>query len=328
MKTVLLMSIRSDQGGGPRHVLDLAQHLKRRGHAVYVASPLDAPYGRYFAHDFNGHFLLPHRRFSLLAWLRLAKFIKQKNIQVVHSHGKGAGIYSRLLGLFGIPVVHTFHGLHPKSLFARMLEFFLSFLTLKLICVSSSELSKARKLGIPPAKLIELPNGMDFTRFNQGNPPSKVLGTLSRLDPHKGNLRLIQLMTSLPEEFTLRIAGDGEQREQLRNEISRLGLQNRVSLIGEVSDPVAFLQTISIYVSCSEGEGLPFAILEAVASQKPIVASNVTGHQDLLPKECLFTDDFALKISQAHLQDTAKLKQRLESKYGLNECLQSIAEQY
>jgi len=110
--------------------------------------------------------------------------------------------------------------------------------------------------------------------------------------------------------------------------IEGLGLKDRVTLVGEVSDPSDFLQTIAIYVSASEGEGLPYAILEAIAAQKPIVASKVPGHTDLLPDSCLFTDDFAQKISRADQQDVNGLRHTIILRNDLPKALSRIAQLY
>lgn len=328
MKSVLLLSARSDQGGGPKHLLELARFLKKRGHRVFVASPTAPPYGPSFAREFAGHVELPHRRFSPLAWLRLAHLVRTERIQIVHSHGKGAGVYARLLKVFGPLIIHTFHGLHLKTIIDRAVESVLSVLTDKFICVSSSEVSKAQALGMPRDKIFLRPNGMDFNRFSSSSAAPFTLGTLSRLDPHKGNLRLVRLMTQLPEEFSLRIAGSGEERARLLLEIDQLGLNQRVFLVGEVSDPVNFLREISIFVSASLGEGLPYAILEAIAAEKPIVASDVPGHRELLPSDCLFQEDFVEKIMRAHHQDVAMLRQTLAAKLELKACLSAIEELY
>lgn len=327
-KNILLLSVRSDQGGGPRHMLELARFLKLEGHTVLTASPLAPPYGKLFAEEFQGHFTLPHRRFAPLAWLRLALWARMKGVQIVHSHGKGGGVYGRLLGTWGFTVLHTFHGLHLKSKLASTIEVLLSLLSKTVICVSESEAKKARRLGIARQKIVVCPNGMNFGPFSASSAPEGILGTLSRLDPHKGNLRLIQLMTTLPESYSLKIAGDGEEREVLEKEITRLQLAKRVTLLGEVPDPAAFLRTISVYVSASEGEGLPYAILEAIAAEKPIVASKVPGHTDLLGEECLFDEDFSLKVSQAPAQDVRRRKQEKLAAYDLTACLRRISALY
>lgn len=333
MKKILLITSRSDTGGGPRHVLELANYLKSKDEKVFIASPDDTPYGNKFINEFEGHFFIPHRSFSFTHLILLINFIRKNKISLIHSHGKGAGIYSRALGIIGLPIIHTFHGLHfPHGLKGHLfilIEKILSFFTKTYICVSTSEKDRAQTLGLPKSKLQIRANGMDFDKFKPNDSKEKILGTLSRLDPHKNNTYLIDLMIHLPKEYSLKIAGDGEERADLENKIVALNLKERVTLLGEVSDPNEFLSQISIYVSASKGEGLPYAILEAIACKKPIVASNVIGHQDLLPEECLFEGrTFVDKILRAHAQDVDGLFEKTKVKCDLKRSLQAIIDLY
>lgn len=333
MRSVLLISVRSDQGGGPRHMLTLARFLKSDGVLVYVASPMDPPYGPAFAAEFAGHFPLAHRRFSLGAVLSLGNWARSKGIGVVHSHGKGAGVYGRLLALRGFRSIHTFHGLHRtpglRGLVSAWLERPLALLTAKLICVSESEKLSGLSHRLPPQKLVVVPTGMDFDAFKLPAGSGNTLGTLSRLDPHKGNLRLVRMMAHLPHHSLL-IAGEGEERPQLEAEIKRLSLSDRVRLLGEVSDPLKFLSQIHVYVSASRGEGLPFAVLEAIAARRPIVASKVPGHVGLLPEDRLFSTEaeFVQRIERAPAQDTESLLEQTRAQNDLTASLEKICALY
>jgi glycosyltransferase involved in cell wall biosynthesis len=335
---VLLITSRSDQGGGPRHVYDLACYLKNQGHQVYIASPLTNPFGSLFCEQFAGHIEIPHRRFCLRAWFKLLMFAREKGIAVIHSHGKGAGIYSRPLAIFGFKIIHTFHGLHLKpgikGKLNSLVERFLSTFTKKIICVAESERGKAISIGISAKNLSVIGNGIKGFEVTQNQIPWEerpiILGTLSRLDPHKGNLELLEKFQTLPEHYHLKIAGEGEEREMLNSYIQSHQLQSRVTLVGEVAAPVSFLESIDIYVSCSKGEGLPYAILEAIIALKPVVASRVSGHIELLNENQLFSgrDDFKERIELASNQDVKKSREVILKNYELSVSCKKIETLY
>jgi len=76
------------------------------------------------------------------------------------------------------------------------------------------------------------------------------------------------------------MAGDGEERDKVREEIKRLSLEDTVLLLGDRSDVGEILKLMDIFVLPSRWEGLPLALLEAMASGIPVVASRVTGNTE------------------------------------------------
>ena len=112
---ILLITVRSDFGGGPRHVDQLINNLPQNIE-IYVAYPQDGtPYGQEWNSNsrIKSRINIPFRKFSTKTLFEIAKFIKENSINIVHSHGNGAGVYSRLLPLLGVDskIVHTFHGI-------------------------------------------------------------------------------------------------------------------------------------------------------------------------------------------------------------------------
>jgi glycosyltransferase involved in cell wall biosynthesis len=85
---------------------------------------------------------------------------------------------------------------------------------------------------------------------------------------------------SYPVVFHL--AGEGPLGESLRDEIARRGLSERVVMHGHVADIPAFLQSLDIFVLCSRSEGLPHALLEAMAAGRAVVATAVGGNVELV----------------------------------------------
>jgi glycosyltransferase involved in cell wall biosynthesis len=111
-----------------------------------------------------------------------------------------------------------------------------------------------------------------------------VIGTVGRLDPVKdqvGLLKAFSRLTDDPRAFLL-IVGDGPCRQELEATIGALGLGDRVRLLGERDDVPAVLSAMDVFVLCSVGEGISNAILEAMATGLPVVATRVGGNPELV----------------------------------------------
>lgn len=317
-------------GGGPKHVYDVCSNIQ--GINVFIASPLNSPFGEKFKKVSTNHFEIPHRKFSFLKMVQLFLFCKKNKIEIIHSHGRGAGTYSRALGALGFKVIHTFHGVHsPKSLKEKVVIFIerlLCFYTNKFISVSESEKQNAVNLKLAnPKDIVVIPNGIDLKLYEKIGSPSEgnILGTLSRLDPHKNNKEIISFMEQI-DNYKLLIAGDGEQKEELELYIKENQLSEKVILLGEIQNIEEFLNSINIYVSSSKGEGLPYSILEALAAQKKIIASNVSGHKDLLSSKSLY-ELGSIQEFKERLEDNTT-KDKFDSKYTIEEMIKSLLHLY
>jgi glycosyltransferase involved in cell wall biosynthesis len=305
---VLLITLRSDMGGGPKHVLDLLQAIKLRGNiSLYVASPLDLPFGPIFQEVSEGFIELPHRSFSFTYFLRLIKFCQDNGVQVVHSHGRGAGVYSRLLRFYGLPVVHTYHGIHVENGLLGKFKLFVDMLLERFsdtqIFVSNDEMKSAQKykLGLR-TKSVVINNGIPLPQISQNRSATQLrLGTIARLTHQKGVDNLLQNFASLlkasGKKYELLIAGEGEDRKKLLSLVEDLNLNGNVTFLGEISEPFQFLNTLDVYVSAARWEGLPLSVLEAMASGLPCILSQVPGHHSFIENKAAigFTSEETFK---------------------------------
>ena len=129
------------------------KYLKSKSKYLFCVSN-QGPYASVYNRLSCEWIVLPHRRFSLISFFKLLKFCVKHKIKVVHSHGRGAGIYSRFLKIFikNIKVIHTFHGINFNNTFAGKLKVFvdrtLNYFTSTLVFVSDSELEEARNLNL------------------------------------------------------------------------------------------------------------------------------------------------------------------------------------
>ena len=112
---ILLITVRSDFGGGPKHIDQLINNLPSNIN-LYMAYPKEGdPYASLWDRDkrIKDRIYIPYRKFSIKHLFLLKKFAQKHKINIIHSHGNGAGFYSRLLKIIGCKasIIHTFHGI-------------------------------------------------------------------------------------------------------------------------------------------------------------------------------------------------------------------------
>jgi glycosyltransferase involved in cell wall biosynthesis len=151
-----------------------------------------------------------------------------------------------------------------------------------------------RALGVPPARCTLIPNGVDSKEFRRRVPPAhaalrrqrgtppgrRVIGAVGRLHPEKHFESLIEATAALQRgglDVELWIAGDGPERARLQQLIHRLGVSDRVVLLGTVEDIAALYEAADVFALSSVREALPNALLEAMAMELPVVAAAVGG---------------------------------------------------
>ncbi|MCT8346727.1 glycosyltransferase family 4 protein [Photorhabdus temperata] len=301
---MLHITSRADIGGGPQHINTLLQYVSN-DIEYYIACPKQEPYWNKYKEliSENNMFEIPFRRCNLTSLLSILKFCIKNNINIIHSHGKGAGVYGRLLKLFlRLKHVHTPHGinLNQKIYFKEIIylsyEWCTSWLTDIVIFVSESEKQKAIIHNLYKKKIekVIIPNGVPICPDNKNNRMSRasfrnnfnlgddriIVISMSRFDKVK-NLTLVIEIAKKCQSLIFFIYGDGPEKDIVIKKIKDEQIQN-VILPGVTLEPYQILPLCDIYLSTSLMEGLPLAILEAMSCQLPIVASKVTGNIDCI----------------------------------------------
>jgi len=156
--------------------------------------------------------------------------------------------------------------------------------------VSGEITEEMGKKGIPGAKLSHVMNGVDLSRFQSGLADRQrirgqwgleddvVVGTISSLSPEKGHKYLFQSLPYVVDSFPkmkVLVVGEGGERKELEDESHRLGLDNHVVFAGARDDIPAILDALDVFAMPSLKEGMPMALLEAMAAGKAIIASAV-----------------------------------------------------
>lgn len=297
---ILFLTVRADFGGGPEHLWQLLRHCPPHVQ-VYVACPRDYPYFEKYARLIGKQhiFVLPHRAFSLIKLVQLWKFCRKKRISVLHSHGKGAGLYSRLLAAATtLPCVHTFHGVHmgaysqgKKTLYC-LLERMLSLVTRRGIAVSQGEAEQIIAAGLMPAnKLSIIENGVTIPEFSGEvhEPPHRVI-SISRFDIQKHSEFIIDILFVLRdkkrlEDFCLIIIGVGPGKPRMEKLAQQYGFERNLHCVGATLEPDRYFSGALAYLSTSRWEGMPLAVLEAMAHGLPAVVTDVVGNRDVVAHE-------------------------------------------
>lgn len=225
-----------------------------------------------------------------LMW-RLYKLFRKHKVDVVHTHHFNQLFYS-LAGarLAGARIIHTEHSVeYFKRRRLRIALRLMAFFCDKILAIGEDGARALREqVGIPRRKLEIVCAGIDTARFDQSRSEARrALGLaeservaiiVARLFPEKNHRLLLEAFADVArriESAKLLIVGDGVEEDSIRSEIERLGLQNNVEMLGVRRDVARLLAASDVFVLSSDREGLPIAVLEAMAARKPVVATGV-----------------------------------------------------
>ena len=238
------------------------------------------------------------------AW-GLARFLRAKRIDVLHSHMfRSSWLASPVGWLCHVPlIVETAHGredwrrgwLKARFVVDRAVGRFVgAYISVSRGCAEYLVNQK----GLPAGKIHVIPNGCDLDRFSgsfgksaamrdalglgNGQP---VLVVIGRLEPQKGHAVLLESLVRIRAEFAhvhLVCVGEGSLTDSLKAQTSRLGLTEQVHFAGYQRNPEDWLAMADIAVLPSFYEGMPLVAIEALAAGRAIVATAVDGTSEVV----------------------------------------------
>jgi glycosyltransferase involved in cell wall biosynthesis len=297
------------------HLLrSLGVGLREAGHEVtYCCSPgpgLDrlrdegfATAGIEIARSYNA---LRHVR----SFARLVRFMRDGGFDVVHAHTPVAGLIGRMAARVArVPVIiYTSHGFYfhegtgrfPRAAFIVLERFGASLCDLVFVVSEEDARAAVRERIAPAAKVVHLPNGAnpetyDRSRYmaeaaafrrEHGLGGAPVAGFVGRIVVEKGVIELVRaaaiVKRSLPgAKFVMVGEPLPSDRDDCWGEVMRLrdelGLGESLVLTGYRTDVPAILAALDLFVLPSYREGMPYALLEAMATGLPVVATNIRG---------------------------------------------------
>jgi glycosyltransferase involved in cell wall biosynthesis len=248
---------------------------------------------------------------DLIASWKLYRLMKIEKPEIVHTHSSKAGTLGRLAAkIAGVPlIIHTFHGHVFKGYFGNLkskifiiVERLLALITTKIITVCPAQRKEILNFKIANSnKIIFIYLGLELTPFLSCNhykgelrkelgiqDSSPVVGVVARLVRVKGIdyfLRAVKEVSKHKPRVKFLIVGDGELRFELENLVRKLGIEENVLFLGFRRDLVKIYADLDLVVLSSLNEGLPVSIIEAMASGKPVIATDVGGVKNLIQNE-------------------------------------------
>lgn len=296
-------------GGIQRHVLDLTEWLRARGHTILLAGSPGAWGSSDTLQDFfeidvasvsaEGGTKLDRVKAMFRAARTLRAIVKSNRIDVIHAHESAPVLVARLatLGL-GVPIVLTYHGSAPDrvSEFARIAQY-CSRLTvapsrnsLDDLVVNGLDPGKAKTIGLG---ITELPRaGTEEVAALRASYLKGRAGPLifspSRLAPQKGidlMIEVVRKVTNAIPEAVFVVAGGGPLTDQVNGWARSAGVENSIIFTGPISTVPLHMQAADIFLLTSRWEALPISIAEALQMGLPCVATDTGGVRELVDDE-------------------------------------------
>lgn len=232
-------------------------------------------------------------------WRALRTIVRERQIDIVHAHDYKTDFLAWALAR-SEPVValSTAHGWSRSSI-REFGYFFADKMLLSrypaVIAVSEPIRRTLLKFGARPERVRRILNGIDPNAFRRTPAAGEslrnelglsarlpIVGSVGRLERVKRFDILLEAVAQLGQHVLVVIAGEGTCRPELEKKASALGLDGRVWWLGLRSDVKDIHQAFDVYVQSSETEGVSNALLEAMALETPVVATNVGGTSELI----------------------------------------------
>ena len=246
---------------------------------------------------------------NLTAYKQLKKIIDEENYDIIHCNTPMGGIVTRLAARKarknGTKVYYTAHGFHfykgaskKNWLVFYPIEKHFAKYTDKLITINREDFKLAEEKFKTDVRYIH-GVGVDEKRYYPVGeeekqkirselgftPTQKILLCVGELLPNKSQKTAVRVVKMLKKDYpdcVLLLAGNGPERENLKNEIKECGVEENVKMLGYCTCLEKYQRIADLSVSCSRREGLPLNIVEAMLTENPVVASFNRGHCELI----------------------------------------------
>lgn len=353
-------------GGGQTNVLSIANNIDKNTFDVSIAAKGNGAFQQE-CEKYGVPFIpidMPKMlRTKYLKYLQL--LYDAEKYDIVHCHGGVAGFYGRTLKKHNpeVKCIHTIHGIHYihsssfiKRNLSKTIEQYLVQFTDKTICVSHTDLITAVECKIADAsKSTVIPNGINISRFsnlkrNTGllhslglNEEHFIIGNVSRFDVQKNQKLIIQAAYFLTKKFPdmrFVFAGGGSLLNQMQQLTRDSNLEDFIIFAGERENIQDFYSIFDIFAFPTYWEGMPYVLIEAMASRLPVICSKLPNLLEIIkPNYSALTirpddmDDLFQKISVLYtnneLRETLAQNAMIEStQYDETELIPKIADVY
>ena len=307
----------------------------------------------------------PFKKGNLDAYFQLKRLLEKEKYDIIHCHTPMGSVIARLAAREtrkrGTKVIYTAHGFHffkgapiINWLVYYPIEKILAHRTDLLITMNQEDYNRSMTF---KAKKTALVNGvgLNLNKFVEATPEEKqkvrcafrlneddiFAISVAQLIKRKNHMVLIQAVKKLHNpHFHLFICGDGVQEAELKAKAKELGIENQIHFLGFRKDVYKITSAADLFLFASLQEGLPVAIMEAMACGLPIVASKVRGNYDLIDQgkggylvEPIDVDGFVKAIHKIteNKERRAKMKQynlKKVQKYSIETVVDQMADLY
>lgn len=294
---------------------ELLLELREQGWNIHVACA-EEDWGRRLREDgFPMHVIrLPHRPSlgqAVTGTRDLARLLRGGSFRLVHTHNAHNGVIGRSLArLFGLPSVHTWRyspldavSARPAKLGLGLAEALASRAGQAVLFQNEEDMRFAIESHLVPARrAVLVGNGIRLGGWTEGGleagvspraelgiePGAELVGCVARLVERKGQpylLEAVARLVSTRSRLRLLLIGDGPKEDELRGQTERLGISDRVVFAGHRDDVPRLLRASDLMCLPSRREGVPRAVMEAMASGVPVVATDVVGTREVVEHE-------------------------------------------
>jgi len=342
--------------GAERVAVNMVNHLRRDRYVPYLCTTRsDGPLDSLVSEDVIRLRLQRASRTDLAAIARLRRFILANDIRILHAHSSALFI-TRLaaLGTSATIFWHAHHGRYAVE-DQRAFRYRLATAGIAGVITVNRELSEwcERRLGVPHESIWYVPNpvalsdGLSVTEATLPGVKGARILCVANFRAEKDHLTLVRAMAQVAREepsahlMLVGACNDAACLERVKGEISALGVENCITILGARNDVPAVLAACDIGVLSSASEGLPMSLLEYGAAKLPAVATEVgqcpdvldqgrvgvlvpAGSPDMLAKELIGL----LRSPERRHELGARLYERVRETYSPEKVMNQVCEIY
>lgn len=284
-------------GGAERLMVDLLPRLRDKGHEVELAvfdgreTPLFAPLEQA---GITIHRLATGRNvYDPRNILDLARLLRRGHYDIVHTHNTACQLFAPFARTLSGQKTRLFTTEHNTTnrrrgnTVLRLVDRWMYARYTRIICISEqTQVNLEQHIG-KQSKASVVHNGIDVARFTK--PIKDIIGQthfqivmIAGFRPQKDQDTLLRALAQLPENYRLRLVGDGARRAELESLAQTLGITARIDFAGVRSDIPDVLAEADVVVLSSHWEGFGLAAVEGMAAGRPVIVTDVPGLREIV----------------------------------------------
>lgn len=330
-------------GGGQKNALTIALNSGKSRFTSFIAAEGGGKFEAEVIKNGINFYPLVLPKLLRTKYLRpLEELYKREKFDIIHTHGGVAGFYGRILKKHNpaVKIVHSIHGIHynnsgnpfRKSV-SKTIEQYLVQFTDRTICETHNDFLTAFKIRITdPGKTEIIPNSIDISKYANRKKNTDllkslglqennfVIGNISRFDEQKNQKLILQaayFLTKKYPEMRFVFVGSGKNLKHMQELARTSNISDKVIFTGEQENLPDYYSIFDIFVFPSHWEGMPYVLLEAMASRLPIICS---GLMNLL--EVIKPEHSALVINPKNMDD---LFEKISALYHSSDIREELA---